>query len=459
MRFVVTGLSYRTAPIELRERFAQSTQKLERTYAELARTGPITESCVISTCNRVEFYAAGAHDAATLGRTVKGYIQAFSGLLPAELEPHLYHYEGVAALKHLFRVAASLDSMVLGEPQILGQVKEAYHLAVQHGAVGPAITRIFQKAFAVAKRVRTDTGIAENAVSMSFAAVELGRQIFRSLEGKEVLVLGAGKMSTLAAKHLKAYGVSQIRVANRSLQAAEALAAEIGGLASSLSDLPMLLTQADIVISSTAAPGFVVDKALMSRVVRERRYRSILFIDIAVPRDIDPAVADLDNVFVYDVDDLESVLESNRAVRAQEAAEAERIIAEEVASYARWAKSQQVVPMIKALRAHAIGIANGEIERTLAHVKSPDKKTEQSVRAMGQAIVNKLLHPVLTKLKEEGAEGDPQPYVDTLTELFGVDPSAFEEQEAPPGPTIDGQAVASEPSPGAKVLPLRQGES
>jgi glutamyl-tRNA reductase len=447
MKIVVTGLSHRTAPIELRERFAQQMQDLPRVFAELLKQPQIDEVCVISTCNRLELYAAGPSETQAIARAIKSYFQSFAGKHPSELEQHLYQHEDTEALRHLFRVSSSLDSMVLGEPQILGQVKEAYSTAIEARAAGQLLTRVFQKAFAVAKRVRTDTGIAENAVSMSFAAVELGRQIFSSLSGKQVLVLGAGKMSTLAAKHLRSYGVAQIRVANRSIASAQALADEIGGLASSLADLPMLLTQADIVISSTASPTFIVDKPLMAKVVRERRYRPILFIDIAVPRDIDPAVADLDNVFVYDVDDLESVLEANRQARAKEAEAAERIVGEEVAGYARWAKSQQVVPMIKALRMHVLSIANAEAERTLSNVKGADKKTEASVRAMGQAIVNKLLHPVMTRLKQEGAEGDPQPYIDALSALFGVVPE--NEDEAPAG-----QAASAEDE--AKVVHLHE---
>lgn len=456
MRLVVTGLSHRTAPIELRERFAQNPDQLRETLDELRKNEAVSEVCVVSTCNRVEFYASGMAEPPQIARTIRSYIQSSCGIHPSELEPHLYQHEGISALRHLFRVASSLDSMVVGEPQILGQVKEAFRMAVSTGAAGPTITRTFQKAFAVAKRIRTDTGIAENAVSMSFAAVELGRHIFTSLEGKQVLLLGAGEMSTLAAKHLMAYGVSGVRVANRSLQAAEQLAADIGGLASSLSDLPMLLTQADIVISSTASPGFIVDKALMSRVVRERRYRPILFVDIAVPRDIDPQIASLDNVFVYDVDDLESVLDSNRGARAKEAEAAERIVEDEVQNYARWAKSQQVVPVIKALREHALEIADTEVSRTLSHVKSGDGRIEQSIRAMAQAIVNKLLHPVMTRLKTEGAEGDPQPYVDALTALFelssaAIDGPASESQDlpvgAPPAPPAAEGARAPEGAP------------
>jgi glutamyl-tRNA reductase len=431
---VVIGLSHKTASIELRERFAKHTKDLAAALPELLRLEFIEEACVLSTCNRVEFYVAGSTEPKTIARSLRTHMTTFSALPPEELEPHLYQHLGDAGLKHLFRVASSLDSMVLGEPQILGQVKEAYRVAGEHRSIGSQLERAFTRSFSVAKRIRTETGIAENAVSMSFAAVELGREIFDTLEGKEVLLLGAGKMGTLAAKHLQAYGVKQVRVTSRTLATAQKLADEIGGLASSISDLPVLLHQADIVICSTAAPNYVVDKPLMKKVVRERRYRPILFVDIAVPRDVDPAVAELDNVFVYDVDDLESVLEINRENRAAEAAAAEKLVLEELENYLRWSKSQQVVPVIKALRLHASQIAELEVQRTLSNVKEPDKKTAQSVKAMGNAIVNKMLHPVLTRLKQEGAHGDPQPLIDALVALFELDLAAHEvtaEKEEP----------------------------
>jgi glutamyl-tRNA reductase len=284
--------------------------------------------------------------------------------------------------------------------------------------------RVFERAFAVAKRVRSETGVAENAVSMSFAAVELGREIFTSLGGKNVLLIGAGKMSTLAAMHLRSNGIAEIRVANRSIERATQLAQEIGGTASTLSDLELLLQRADIVISSTAAPGFIVDKKLMSRVVRARRYKPILLIDLAVPRDIDPAVADLENCFVYDVDDLDAAVEDNRAARAKEAQAAEKIVELEVQGFTRWARSQQVVPAIKALRAKAMEIAEAEASRTIGSLPPEDAKVAQRVRAMSQAIVNKMLHPALARLKAEGADGDPGPLVDALERLFDLDLAA-----------------------------------
>ena len=427
MRFVVVGLSHKTAPIEIRERFAKHTNDLQVALAHLLGLEFIEEACVVSTCNRVEFYVSGSAESKTIARSLRNHLHGFSGLPPDRLEPHLYEHLGEEGLRHLFRVTSSLDSMVLGEPQILGQVKEAYRAARGLNSTGPQVDRIFQKAFSVAKRVRTETGIAENAVSMSFAAVEIGREIFHSLEGKQVLLLGAGKMATLAAKHLMAYGVSQVRVASRTLATAQKLADEVNGLASTLADLPMLLNQADIVICSTAAPDYVVHKKMMKRVVRERRYRAILFVDIAVPRDVHPDVSTLDNVFVYDVDDLESVLELNRESRAQEAAEAEKVVQNELLSFVRWTKSQQVVPVIKALRKHATAIAQAEIQRTAQKVS--DKGTQKSVSAMGNAIVNKMLHPVLTCLKQEGAHGDPQDLVDTLVRLFQLELEATHHEE------------------------------
>ncbi len=437
MRFVAVGLSHKTASIALRERFAQATRDLPQALRDIKRLESVTEVCVVSTCNRVEFYVAGESEPKVLGRALRNHLQGFAALPPEDLNPHLYQHEGAQGLKHLFRVASSLDSMVLGEPQILGQVKEAYRIAEETGTLGGTLTRAFQKSFSVAKRVRTDTGINENAVSMSFAAVELAREIFSSLEGKEVLLVGAGKMAGLAAKHLLACGVDRVRVASRTLATAEKLAQEIGATASNLSDLPLLLSQADIVISSTAAPGYVVDRKMMKRVMRERRYRSILFVDIAVPRDIDPAVTKIDNVFAYDVDELEQVLDNNREARAREAANAEQLVVEELDGYVRWARSQEVVPVIKALRQKAMVIAQSESERTLSHVKGADKKTVQSINKMGPSIVNKLLHPVLTKLKDEGASGDPQPLIDALVTLFDLNTQANSNPPQPSDRTND----------------------
>ncbi len=450
MKVAIIGLSHKTAPIELRERFAQQTQDMTAALSVLRRLDLIEEACVVSTCNRVEFYVSGNAEPSSLARSLLSHIHSFSGLPPEQLEPHLYRREGPDAIHHLFRVASSLDSMVLGEPQILGQVKEAYRASVESHSAGTTIRRVFEKAFSVAKRVRTETAISENAVSMSFAAVELGREIFDSLEGREVLLVGAGKMATLAAKHLVASGVQTVRVASRSLTTAQRLADEIGAQASSMGDVPMLMQSADIVICSTAAPTFVIDKRMMTKVVPKRRYRPILFVDIAVPRDVDPKVAELDNVFVYDVDDLEGVLQLNRDSRAREADAAEGLIRAELDRYVRWRRSQQVVPVIKALRGQASKIAHEEVQRTLSGIKDADKKTAQSIKAMGNAIVNKLLHPVLTRLKDEGADGDPQVLIESLATLFdldvGSDGGSAAARNIVGRVTMNGAVVASEPT-------------
>lgn len=427
----VIGLSHHTAPVELRERFSQSTAELGGTLRQLEALEGVDEACVLSTCNRVEMYVSGTGDNNLLVRELRMFLQSMSGLPGHDLDPHLYVKEGDEALRHLFRVSSSLDSMVLGEPQILGQVKQAFLASESEGSVGPKLGKAFRKAFSVAKRVRTETGIAENAVSMSFAAVEVGREIFDELAGKEVLLVGAGEMGALAAKHLLQNGVSRVRVASRTLATAQRLADEIGGQPSTLDDLPLLLGKVDIVICSTAAPGYVVDKRMMSKAVRERRYRPILFVDIAVPRDVDPRVADLDNCFVYDVDDMNAVLETNREQRRIEALAATELVEAEVAEHVRWAKAQEVVPVIKALRERAGQIANAEAERTLSGLRDVDPKTKKSIQAMSKAIVNKLLHPVLTQLKEAGAQGDPQAHVAALTELFELELEAPREAAAP----------------------------
>ncbi|MBI2377174.1 MAG: glutamyl-tRNA reductase [Deltaproteobacteria bacterium] len=430
MRFVSTSLSHKRARIELRERVAGTIggSNVAPSTQALKDEAMLGEVCILSTCNRVEIYVSGGKDPAELAVAVRRFVEQRVGLSEREFDEHFEQRLGLEGVRHLFRVASSLDSMVLGEPQILGQVKAAYRTARELGTLGPVLNGSFQRAFGVAKRVRSETGIGDGAVSMSYGAVEIGRQIFSSLTGKKVLLVGAGKMSGLAAKHLRDHGVSEIRVANRTLERAEKLAEEVGGIPASLADLESLLVQADIVISSTSSPGYVVDKKMVQKLVRARRYRTLLFVDLAVPRDIDPAVADVDNVFVYDVDDLQGVLEERRVARAKEAESAERLVESEVEQYVRWSKTQEVKPVIVALRQKLLDVAKAEAERTIANAKIEDKKVEASVQRMSEAIVNKALHPVLTRLKKEGAEGDPSVFVDALTALFEleIEPPAVE---------------------------------
>jgi glutamyl-tRNA reductase len=414
MRFFSSGLSHHTAPIEVRESLAKIITPVDLALRRYLELESLTQFCIISTCNRVEFYGFGPGLAESCVEKLWMAIADETDLDLADLKPHLYTHYGAEAFRHLFRVSASLDSMVVGEPQILGQVKEAYQRAREQGTVGPRLMRIFEQAFKVAKRVRSETSIAENAVSMSFAAVELGKDIFDSLEGKNVLVIGAGKMSVLAAKHLRESGIGQIAVVNRSISRAQALAEQVDGHAYGMDALEGQLVLADIVISSTAAPAYVVSKSLMSGVVRQRRYRPILFVDIAVPRDIDPALGDLENVFVYDVDDLQDVVADNREARAKEAIEGENIVAEEVLFFVNWNRAQQVVPTIKTLRARTLKIARLELERNSG-------LSIAKLDAIANAITNKILHPVLQQLKAAGEEGDPSQILDVATRLFELE--------------------------------------
>ena len=423
MRFFVTGLSHHTAPLEVRESLAKVVTPVHLALRRFSGIEALEQIVIISTCNRVELYVCCSGLAQDCVKLIWSQVSHETGLPQAALSPHLYTHYGPDAFSHLFRVSSSLDSMVVGEPQILGQVKEAYQLARNTGTVGPKLNKIFEKAFNVAKRVRTETGIAENAVSMSFAAVELGKEIFDSLAGKKVLVIGAGKMSVLAAKHLRNSGIEEIRVANRSLTRAQELAEQVDGTAYLLSDIADQLVDCDIVISSTAAPGYIVDKKLMSGVVRRRRYRPILFVDIAVPRDIDPALDELENVFVYDVDDLQDVVRDNRASRAKEALAAEQLIAAELQEFVKWNRAQLVVPTVKALRQRTLELSRAELRRggVLAGPK---------LDATANAITNKLLHPVLRQLKDAGEKGDPGPFVDFTQKLFDLSVDISDSEES-----------------------------
>ncbi|MGF1509546.1 MAG: glutamyl-tRNA reductase [Myxococcota bacterium] len=433
MRLALVGLSFKTAPIELREQLAAQLQPLPKTLRRLLQLDGIEEACVIATCNRLEVYTSGSREPSVLRRHVRLFLGEAAALPLQTLEPHLVQADGPAALHHLFRVASSLESMVVGEPQILGQVKESFRMACDEQSVGAELSKVFQRSFKVAKRIRTETGIAENAVSMSFAAVELGRQIFEDLAGKNVLLVGAGKMGSLAAKHLRSHGVKQVRVASRSIQTAERVAKQIGGIAASLQDLPLLLSQADIVICSTAAPGFVIDKRMVGSVMRNRRFKALLFVDIAVPRDVDPRVGELDNVFVYDVDDLQAVLQANRDQRRHEAEAAEALVRAELDAFLAWLNAQQVVPVIKALRQKALSIAEAEAQRTLASAGT-DPKLERRIRAMSTSIVNKLLHPVFTELKAKAESGDPDALSQTIARLFEL-PAETPEPISPSSPS------------------------
>lgn len=419
MEFFVTGLSHKTAPIEVRERLAFSGEALEVALSKLRRLDSVSEVVLVSTCNRTEIYGV-AGDAGVGAGEVADWMAERSA---ADLGPHLYQKTGTAALTHLFRVASSLDSMVVGEPQILGQVKEAWRAAQEARNTGPRIERIFNRAFRIAKQVRSETGIGEAAVSMSFVAVELARRIFGSLEGRTILLVGAGKMSELAATHLSSNGISRVLVVNRSPERAKSLADRFGGEARLFAQLPELLETVDIVLSSTAAPGFVITRDHMARAIKARRYRPIFLIDLAVPRDIDPEVNDLDQVYAYDVDDMEKVVEENLRQRANEAARAEHMIRGEVSTFLEEDHARAVLPVIAALRHTASRVAEAEAQRTLSRLDGVEltDKQRDSVQLMAQAIVKRLLHEPTMMLRSSAGSGDAERLAAALTSLFGLD--------------------------------------
>jgi glutamyl-tRNA reductase len=426
----LVGLSHHSAPIAVREQVALSGEALKSALAEIRARAGVEEAMVISTCNRVEVLVLA--DAAEAAR------RFFLDRAPAA-DGHLYEHAGAQAVRHLFRVASSLDSMVLGEQQILGQVKEAYGLASAAQAAGPFVSRLCNRAFATAKRVRTETEIGRGASSVSQVAVELVEKIFSDLRGRAILLLGAGKMGALSAKALASLGASRVLVANRSPERAQALAAQTGGQARPWGDLRSLLVEADVVIVSTAAPGYVVTTELARAAMKARRGRSACFIDLGVPRNVDPRCAELANVYAYDMDDLQRVVQVTRSARAGEATRAEGIIEAELMAFFAERRSRAALPVLAALRQQAEEIARAEAERTLAQVGDRlDEKGRRSVQAMARAIVNKLLHGPTARLKEAASAGDVL-LPGAAAELFGLqeEPAAAEPGgEEPQAPVV-----------------------
>ena len=420
--FVVVGLSHRTAPVEVRERLAVAPDHLEQELRAIAANGRFDEALLISTCNRVELYATSTSPAEAAQSAKDTLVTRLPDAVPDDV---LYQERGVDVVRHVFRVASSLDSLVVGEPQILGQVKEAFDAARGAGTMGTLLGRCFTQAFATAKRVRSETGIAEGTVSVSSIACELAKKIFGNLEGRRTLLLGAGEMGESAARSLRQTG-TQLHVVNRSEERARTLAESCGGRAVPFERLTMEVADADVVIASTASSKFILTPELMKGVVRTRRHRPLFIIDIAVPRDVDPRVGNMDNVFVYDVDDLQQVAEENLAVRTREAAQAERIVEEEVQSFVSWRRSLELAPTIVALRKRFGQIAQEELQRALPRLEDLSQSDRAVLEAMGRSLVNKLLHQPMTQLKADAAEPDGALLIDAVRRLF-----ALSEEESP----------------------------
>jgi glutamyl-tRNA reductase len=419
MAIVVVGLNHKSAPVAVRECVAISEHELGKLLAQFHHPA-IEEMVILSTCNRVEFYMQGREWEAGV-RLCQEFIASYHGLPLSKFAPHLYQWQDTEAVRHLFRVAASLDSMVLGEPQILGQVKTAYLAARDADRTGVILNHLFTRALGVAKSVRSETGVGDHAVSVSYAAVELAKKIFEHLQDRAALVLGAGETSELAARHLMRQGVTSLFVANRTLTRAEKLAQALGAKAIPWEAFPEYLVHADIVLSSTSAPQPIIHKTMVQEAMRARKGRAMFFIDIAVPRDIDPAVNALDEVFLYDIDDLENVVEANRRERQREALLAEDLIWREVRQFEQWLASRDAVPTIVALRQRAEAVRREELDKALAKLGALSERERRIIEALSAGIVNKMLHTPTVNLKRASHEGRVRDYVQLLQHLFELE--------------------------------------
>ncbi len=417
MRFAITGLNHRTAPLEVRERLAFREESLAEALHSLKSEPGLLEGLILSTCNRVEV-AVTSEDNCDPVSLATGFLERSHGLEPGWASPYLYHHEDRDAVRHLFRVASSLDSMVLGEPQILGQLKAAYAAAKAAGALEGTLDALLARAFSVAKRVRSETEIGRSAVSVSYAAVELARQIFGSLDGKRVMVVGAGKMSELAARHLHRSGVAGIYVTNRTRERAEELARLFGGVIVDYTRFAAGLHQVDIVIASSGAPHYIVTPEDVRRALEARRNRPMFFIDIAVPRNIDPAVNQLDNVFLYDIDDLQRVVNSNRRERAKEAGQAESIVSLEVDRMVGRLHAREVTPTIVSLQEQLEQIRAGEVARMRSKLGALTPQQEEAIEALTRGIVNKVAHGPISELRRSAGRPEGLHLVDLIHRVF-----------------------------------------
>src|SRR5262252_5705613 len=394
MQLALVGLSHKTAPVEVRERLAFNNDALRLALKSLVGRQEVREAIILSTCNRVEVMAESPDD-----RMIREFLCDFHQITHDSVSKHLYTFKNAEAIRHVFRVAASLDSMMVGEPQILGQVKEAYRIATDVGTVGMHLNALMNRAFAVAKKVRNETGISQSAVSISFAAVELARKIFGDLTGKTVMIIGASKMGELAAKHLKRNGVSSVLVTNRTFERAVELAQVFEGAAVPFEHFTDHMVGADIVISSTGAPHFVISRTLAEQVIHRRKNKPMFFIDIAVPRDIEPAVNEIDNAFLYDIDDLQQVVDENVKDRLKEAHRAEEIIDHEVEAFCTKIQAREVVPTIVQLKDVLEKLRRDEIERNRKLLKDLTPEQQTAIDQITSSLVNKILHQPIAELK------------------------------------------------------------
>ena len=428
MELIVIGLNHKTASIEIRERLAFQEDRIGEALSQAKSLPSLKEGMILSTCNRVEIYAT-ARRAEKAIFDLKDFLSRYHGLPLKEFEKNLYLLTGEEAVRHIFRVASSLDSMVVGEPQILGQIKSAYNMAAESKTSGVIFHRLLHRAFHVAKRVRTETKIGNSAVSVSFVAIELAKKIFESLTKRTVLLIGAGEMCELAARHLVSGGVEKVLVTNRTYERAVALAQEFRGEPIPFEEMTQGLKKADIVISATDSSQYLIRHEQVAKVMRERKQKPIFFIDIADPRDIEPEVGDIENVYLYNIDDLQNVANENIKDREKEARKAEALVQEEVVKFVNWYKTLEVTPTIVALRDKFEEIRKKELEKTFSLHPNLSDREKQSLEALTSAIVNKILHTPLTLLKQTDEEAMADLFVDSLRTLFQLPEKSVEEAD------------------------------
>ena len=421
MEILCIGVNHETAPVEVRERLALTGPSLEATLRWLKGQPAIREALILSTCNRIELYLVTEKESPPVDPLIREHFAGRFGIEREDWRRLHYRYGHHQAVAHLFRVTSGMDSMVIGEPQITGQVKEAYRQAVHQKAVGTLLNRLFHKSFHVSKRVRTETELAARAVSVSYVAVELAKKIFGDLSERQALLAGAGEMAELAARHLASQGIARILVASRTLENAKRLAEAFQGEAISLASIVQHLTQVDILLCSTAAPDYILRADEIREAMRTRKQKPVFIIDIAVPRNIDPAVNEIENVYLYDIDDLQSVLQANLEERKKELKQAEVIVQEEVREFLAWMANLDLVPTIVSLRERAERIRVAELEKALSSLQAPvSEKDRKAIDAMSQAIVNKILHDPVSSLKHAEQKGDAPGLVDAVQRLFSL---------------------------------------
>jgi glutamyl-tRNA reductase len=420
VHLIVVGLNYRTAPVEVRERFALSEREMPLAHQALKQTSGILEGVIVATCNRTELYAV-VDRPHLCGHYVRAFMEQWFKIPRKEFNSHLYMYEDDRAVEHLFRVTSGLDSMVLGETQILGQVRDAFMLAQEQKTTGTLFNRLFKQSITMAKRAHSETSIGENAVSVSYAAVELGKRIFGRFEDKKVMIVGAGKMSELTAQHLHSNGAKEVFVVNRTLEKARELAEKFQGTAMAMDDALDRLKDTDIVISSTGAEQFVLTRKHIEAAMASRKKKPLFLIDIAVPRDIEPACGDIPNVFLYDIDDLEGIVETNLAKRRKEAAIIEDMISDEQEAYRQWFATLGVSPLIRALQEKAAAIQENTLESLLRKLPELDERQVKVIRKLTKSIVNQVIHDPILRVKELAADKRSDEALSMFVQLFALE--------------------------------------